>query len=115
MEFVDKILKCADCSQDFTFTADEQKFYQEKGFQNEPKRCISCRKSKRLQGRGDSGKYHTRTEIICASCGQKSEVPFKPVQNRPVYCNECFTKTKEKGIDQDNKDNIAQDEVKTEN
>ena len=26
----------------------------------------------------------------CASCGQATEVPFKPSGNRPVYCRDCF-------------------------
>ena len=41
--FEDKVLKCRDCGVDFEFTAREQEFYAEKGFQNEPGRCPSCR------------------------------------------------------------------------
>ncbi|MBN1785129.1 MAG: hypothetical protein JW815_05280, partial [Candidatus Bathyarchaeota archaeon] len=29
---------------------------------------------------------------VCAECGQECQVPFKPDQNRPVYCRECFAK-----------------------
>jgi CxxC-x17-CxxC domain-containing protein len=29
-------------------------------------------------------------ETVCASCGKKCEVPFKPSGNRPVYCRSCF-------------------------
>jgi CxxC-x17-CxxC domain-containing protein len=29
----------------------------------------------------------------CATCGKTCEVPFRPTGNRPVYCNDCFTKT----------------------
>ncbi len=39
---VDKTLTCADCGQEFTFTASEQDFYAERGF-TEPRRCGSCR------------------------------------------------------------------------
>ena len=46
MEYVDRILKCADCAQDFVFTAGEQLFFNDKQFKNDPKRCKSC-KSKR--------------------------------------------------------------------
>ena len=28
----------------------------------------------------------------CAECGSDCEVPFKPVEDRPVYCRECFAK-----------------------
>ena len=43
MEFEDKTLVCQDCGKEFIFTAGEQAFYNEKGFDNEPKRCKECR------------------------------------------------------------------------
>ena len=30
----------------------------------------------------------------CASCGAEAKVPFKPREDRPVYCSECFSKMK---------------------
>ena len=51
----DKTLTCRDCGQQFTFTAGEQSFYQERGY-TEPQRCSSCRAAKKAQ-RGDSGGY----------------------------------------------------------
>ena len=33
MEFVDETLVCKDCGKEFIFTAGEQEFYAEKGFQ----------------------------------------------------------------------------------
>ncbi len=41
--YEDKTLKCRDCGADFAFTAGEQEFYAEKGFNNEPVRCKECR------------------------------------------------------------------------
>ena len=41
--YEDKTLKCKDCGEEFVFTAGEQEFYAEKGFQNEPQRCKKCR------------------------------------------------------------------------
>ena len=29
---------------------------------------------------------------ICADCGKKCEVPFRPSGERPVYCRDCFGK-----------------------
>ncbi|NIM45337.1 MAG: hypothetical protein GTO54_06870, partial [Nitrososphaeria archaeon] len=29
---------------------------------------------------------------VCADCGKECEVPFKPRQDRPVYCRECWAK-----------------------
>jgi len=30
----------------------------------------------------------------CGDCGNDCQVPFKPREDRPVYCNECFQKHK---------------------
>ena len=51
--YSDKVLTCADCRQDFVFTASEQDFYAGRGF-TEPRRCSSCRASRKA-ARGDSG------------------------------------------------------------
>ena len=45
--YEDKILKCRDCGQEFTFTAGEQEFYAERGFNNAPSRCKACRDAKK--------------------------------------------------------------------
>lgn len=50
----DQQLTCADCGQDFVWTAGEQEFFHEKGFANPPKRCKDCRRAKKEQ-RGDGG------------------------------------------------------------
>ena len=93
MEFQDKVLKCIDCGTDFLFTAGEQLFFHDKRFQNEPKRCKTC-KAKRTSTlaampvtRG-SGRIETHT--TCSQCGKETTVPFKPTQGRPVLCRECF-------------------------
>ncbi|MFQ5718165.1 MAG: zinc-ribbon domain containing protein [Acidobacteriota bacterium] len=51
-KFEDKNLVCSDCAVSFPFTADEQKFYQDKGFANEPKRCKPCRTARKSQDHG---------------------------------------------------------------
>lgn len=48
-ELKDKTIKCVDCGEEFTFTANEQRFYQEKGFTNEPKRCKACREKRKAE------------------------------------------------------------------
>ncbi|MEG1510266.1 MAG: zinc-ribbon domain-containing protein [Clostridia bacterium] len=45
----DKTLVCKDCGKEFVFTAGEQEFYKEKGFENEPTRCPDCRKARKNQ------------------------------------------------------------------
>lgn len=47
----DRTLICQDCGAEFTFTAGEQEFYKEKGFDNEPKRCKVCRDKKKSERR----------------------------------------------------------------
>ena len=41
--YEDKTLICKDCGSEFIFSAGEQEFYAEKGFENEPIRCKDCR------------------------------------------------------------------------
>ncbi len=97
MELQDKTLVCRDCSKEFTFTASEQEFYKSKGFENEPTRCAECRakrKSSSMNGRrGDRGERQLFT-VNCSNCGKETQVPFKPVQEKPVYCRECYQNNK---------------------
>jgi CxxC-x17-CxxC domain-containing protein len=44
--YTDKNLTCADCGQEFVFTASEQDFYAQRNF-TEPRRCSSCRASRK--------------------------------------------------------------------
>ena len=34
-------------------------------------------------------------EAVCDGCGKDCEVPFKPSEDKPVYCDECFGKNNE--------------------
>ena len=99
MSFEDKSLQCADCGVAFTFTAEEQEFFQSKGYTNEPKRCPPCRESRRTQrSGGDSYGYRSPRQMfpaVCAECGKDTEVPFQPREGRPVYCSECYNKTRQ--------------------
>ena len=33
-------------------------------------------------------------KATCAECGKECEVPFKPSDDRPVYCRDCYAKKK---------------------
>ena len=50
--YEDKTLVCKECGQEFVFTAGEQEFYAERGFQNEPQRCKACRDEMEYHGDG---------------------------------------------------------------
>ena len=47
----DKTLLCKDCGQEFIFTVGEQEFFKEKGFENDPIRCLACRRAKKEQNK----------------------------------------------------------------
>jgi CxxC-x17-CxxC domain-containing protein len=104
----DKTLTCRDCGNSFTFTEGEQDFYAQKGY-SEPSRCPDCRAAKKANR--DSGGYggsygggsygggsygggysreRTMTQVVCANCGQDTEVPFVPRGDKPVYCSDCY-------------------------
>src|SRR5947209_15864118 len=99
MEFQDRVLKCVDCGADFVFTAGEQLFFHDKQFKNEPKRCKAC-KAKRMTSIGSAAPHQNghsnstqrvETRTNCSGCGKETTVPFRPTQNRPVFCRQCFT------------------------
>jgi len=116
--YSDKVLTCADCGQEFVFTAREQEFYATRQF-TEPRRCGSCRASRKAargdsggSGYGNSGGYgggygdsagygggygggssrgpREMFTATCSSCGKEASVPFRPTSGKPVYCSDCF-------------------------
>ena len=56
-----------------------------------------------FNNRGRRGSFGERRDFgpremhktTCSECGKECEVPFKPVEGRPVYCKECFMKKRE--------------------
>ena len=95
--YEDKTLVCRDCGAEFVFSAGEQAFYAEKGFQNEPTRCRSCRQArKNARNEGAAAPTERVTyETVCAECGKPTTVPFVPKSDRPIYCSECYAAMKQ--------------------
>ncbi len=98
MAFEDKTLECSDCGTSFTFSAEEQEFFQSKGYTNEPKRCLACRQARKTERYGNDS-YGSRSPrqmfpAVCAECGKDTEVPFQPREGRPVYCSDCYSKVR---------------------
>ena len=56
-------------------------------------RCKACRDARKNAGRGTREMF----TAVCAACGKEARVPFKPREDRPVYCSDCFAKMKEEG------------------
>ena len=52
--YTDKNLTCADCGQEYVFTASEQDFYAQRNF-TEPRRCASCRASRKAARNASDG------------------------------------------------------------
>ena len=100
MSFQDKSIRCSDCGTTFTFSADEQELFASRGYTNEPKRCLPCRQARKSERNGNSGygsSYGSRRQMFpatCAECGKDTEVPFEPRQDRPVYCSDCYRKSR---------------------
>ena len=115
----DKNLTCADCGQEFVFTASEQDFYAQRGF-TEPRRCASCRASRKAARNADGGSSYSSGagyssgggyssgagsygggggyerapremfSATCSNCGREAQVPLRPTSGKPVYCSDCF-------------------------
>ena len=68
------------------------------------------RDSGRSNGRRDSGsrfggrdsRRAEMTTVTCDACKERCEVPFKPISDKPIFCDKCFGKTSKSG--KDNKD-----------
>ena len=97
----DQHIKCADCGEDFVFTAGEQAFYREKGLTNAPTRCKSCRDKRKAERSGGGGGASAQRgggremhSAVCSRCGAETTVPFVPTGARPVYCRDCFNEMK---------------------
>jgi CxxC-x17-CxxC domain-containing protein len=105
MSFQDKTLECSDCGNTFTFSVEDQEFFQSKGYTNEPKRCPECRQARKSERYGNGGNrygngsygYRAPRQMfpaVCADCGKETEVPFEPREGRPVYCSDCYRKVR---------------------
>jgi len=102
----DRVLRCSECGRDFVFTEQEQAFFQERGFEHEPRRCVECRRRRRRRTpraahgnarpaeRRDAPagerKPEVRHEAVCSVCGTSTTVPFVPDGVRPIFCLPCL-------------------------
>ncbi len=103
MSYQDKSLQCSDCGANFTFSAQDQEFFAQKGYTNEPKRCPTCRATRKTErgggsyGGGYSSGYSTSRQMYpatCSTCGKATQVPFEPRNGKPVYCSDCYRKVR---------------------
>lgn len=105
-DFDEKILSCSSCGQDFRFSAGEQAFFAQRGFQP-PRRCKPCRTKRRESGGAErrprrpsgraaksrapsAGGERKRWPATCAECGIETTVPFEPRGTKPLFCPDCY-------------------------
>jgi len=98
--FENQQLQCVECGKIFEFSAEDQEFYSKKGY-SAPKRCAECRESRKARsnnsrgGSGGAGGFRSERKeypVVCAACGCETTVPFKPSNDRPVFCSDCYKK-----------------------
>ena len=65
--YEDKTLVCKECGKEFVFTAGEQEFYAERGFQNEPQRCKACRDARKMAAKGPREYFTARKPRFLSS------------------------------------------------
>jgi CxxC-x17-CxxC domain-containing protein len=106
MMYTDQPRTCRDCGNAFSWTAGEQEFYASRGLTNPPSRCPDCRAARKSGGGYGGGSAYTRGggfaergpremhEAVCDSCGGVARVPFVPRGDKPVYCSDCFSRSR---------------------
>jgi len=78
------------------WSAGEQEFFAQKGFDKPPTRCPECRKKRRTERDGKPAAATNNGPkqlypIVCANCGKAGEVPFQPTSAN-ILCADCFRK-----------------------
>jgi hypothetical protein len=94
----DTDIQCSVCQKPFLFSAAEQAYYAQRGFQF-PKRCRACRQARRKGGAATSRRiqaaprreHATRATFsaACTECSTDVKLVFKPGE-REILCADCF-------------------------
>jgi CxxC-x17-CxxC domain-containing protein len=106
LQLQEKTLVCYDCGSSYTFSVEEQQAFLAKGHTHPPKRCAACRAkraSRRPERPIEKEKISTPSftptsrqlfNVTCSVCGKETQVPFEPRAGRPVYCSDCYHKSR---------------------
>ncbi|MDH3278038.1 MAG: hypothetical protein OEL77_08220 [Nitrosopumilus sp.] len=92
---------CGDCGNECQIPfkpKEDRPVYCRECFQNhKPARSESRYGGRSNYGRNDRGSRFNRDDrpremhtATCGDCGNECQIPFKPKEDRPVYCRECF-------------------------
>jgi CxxC-x17-CxxC domain-containing protein len=91
MSVTNKSLRCINCGNTFTFTAEVNERFEHKGNVYEPKHCLSCGHTQTTQNTIGSRYRRKIYPAVCAGCGKDTIVPFEPSDDVPVYCSSCYS------------------------
>ena len=91
---------CSDCGKrcEVPFKpSNDRPIYCSQCFPNHGGGSSSDRPQRREYGRSDRPSFQDRQDrrmydAICGKCGAKFQLPFSPRGDKPVYCNQCFSK-----------------------
>ena len=51
-----------------------------------------------FRGRDRRSERHEMHDAVCDKCGKDCEVPFRPTEGKPIYCEDCYkNKSREVG------------------
>ena len=91
ISFQDQSIQSSACGATFNFSAEDQEFFQSKGYNNESKRCPSCRQARKSERYSNSsyGAPRQMFPATCAECGKSTKVSFQPSGDKPVYYSHC--------------------------
>ena len=92
---------CGDCGNECQIPfkpKEDRPVYCRECFQNhKPERSDSRSGGRSSYGGRDRGSRFSRDDrpremhtATCGDCGNECQIPFKPKEDRPVYCRECF-------------------------
>ena len=84
--FHDKTIVGKDCGQEFSFTANEQEFFAEKGFTNEPQRCKPCRDARKGASNNRQGGERQMFDAVAIASVTNSQ-PTRPSGRVFVFCS----------------------------
>jgi CxxC-x17-CxxC domain-containing protein len=106
MTSTDATLICRDCGATFSFPDEERRSFAALGHLHSPSRCPACRHERKIR-QAESGARpvppgfreftQIRTSVVCTACGQPAVVPFAARANRPVYCPDCYRRSRAYG------------------
>ena len=69
---------------------------------------FSIRDTRNRPGSGDSFAMH---DAICAKCGKKCQVPFRPTSGKPIFCRDCYGRKDRDGPSQPPQSSDKLDEI----